>query len=225
MVESVFAKYTPKVYKHVWTATLVVDELHGGTPTDRNQIRGWIKKNLGEKNPDKLSDMVAETMVELGLSEDEAIEKVAGTVGRSAFKRSESGELFIEGRQVKACLKEAASVAVQAKTLKQEGWGKTGKHLTNFFNEHFFVLEDRIGLGVTEPSGVHERFVQTPRFGSAYKSEEFVSDAKVTLTVASDFVWPKDFWPIVWTVAEKIGLGASRSMGFGQFKVVDWTKQ
>ena len=102
MVESVFAKYTPKVYKHVWTATLVVDELHGGTPTDRNQIRGWIKKNLGEKNPDKLSDMVAETMVELGLSEDEAIEKVAGTVGRSAFKRSESGELFIEGRQVKA---------------------------------------------------------------------------------------------------------------------------
>jgi hypothetical protein len=136
------------------------------------------------------------------------------------------GELFIEGRQVKAMIKEAAMIAVGAGHLPKDRWGKTGKGLLNFLSEHLFVDEDEILLGVTDPTLVNQSFVHTFR-GSGIKLEEILAGAVVDFRLLCDYDFEatvKDFFPMVFTVAQQNGLGASRSQGFGRFKVTKFEK-
>lgn len=224
MSESVFAEFQSKVFTNTFRADLVVNELHGGIPSNPDIAEAWIRKNLGEQTDQQIAALVVKTMAERGIEDmDEAAAEVAKNRSLNGFKRTEDGELFIEGRQVKAMLKEAASIAVAAGHLNSRGWGKTNKGLQGFLSEHIFVLEDRIGLGVTEPSGIHQRFVATWK-GTGISMEEYVTDAKLSFTVASDYDWPENFWSTVWVLAEKNGLGAARSMGFGTFAVTKWEK-
>lgn len=224
---SVFADHRTTIYRTVYQASILVDELHGGIPQDPRLVEGWIRKNLGAGNEELIADMVAETLIERGATpdqiSDEDIAKVASQQVNGFKRLPDTGELYIEGRQIKAMLKEAANIAVGSGLLVARQWGKTNKGLRSFFAEHIFVPEKRIGLGVTEPSGIHQRFVATFR-GTGIQLEEYVSDAKLSFTVATDWDWPKDFWPTVWVIAEQNGLGASRAMGFGTFDVTDWTR-
>lgn len=131
------------------------------------------------------------------------------------------GEMFIEGRQVKAMLKESAMIAVGADRIKPKGWGTTRKGMLGFLVEHLFVKEDKILLGVTDADEVAQSFVHTWR-GSGIKLEERVRDAVVGFTLMCDFDFEeasKDFWPHLFVTGEENGLGASRSQGFGKFKV------
>lgn len=231
---SIFAEIAEKTFDKQYHAELLVHEIHGGIPTDPNKAAGWIASKMGLKD-DMLRDMVVKTMEERGTiteatTEDitDAASEVSDLKQLNGFKRvkATSGDitdeiLAIEGRQVKAMLKEAASIAVAGDHLPSRGWGKTNKGLLNFLAEHIFVLEDKIPLGVTEPSGISQRFVHTWR-GSGIQYEEYVADAKVEFTVVTDFEWPKEFWPTVWVIAEKNGLGASRSTGVGTFEMRAW---
>ena len=62
-----------------------------------------------------------------------------------------------------------------------KGWGGKGvetnvrKWIKNWFPEHVFVIEDRLYLGVSEPTGIIQRFVHTPR-GTGIQYEEYVND-------------------------------------------------
>lgn len=225
---SIFAGISDKLFAHKYRADLLVFDLHGGTPTDPKKAEGWIRSKL-EATDDTVRRMVAQTMLERGVDVSDlkpeeiesAIEGVVEMRQLNGFKRTEEGELFIEGRQVKAMLKEAASIAVAGGHVNPRGWGKTNKGVLGFLAEHVFVVEDRIGLGVIEPSGIDQRFVHTWR-GSGIQYEEYVHDAKVGFTVVSDHDFGKDFWPILWVIAERNGLGASRSLGFGTFEVQAW---
>lgn len=223
---SVFKDYRDQVYKNRYAATLVVSELHGGVPMNPEVARKWLQVRVGG-DEEYLANLQAQVVVELGLdkdlTDDEILDEMTRRNNLNGFKRLTSGELYIEGRQVKAMLKEAASIAVQGGHLGARGWGKTNKGLLGFLAEHIFVEEHRIGLGVTEPSAIHQRFVSTWK-GTGIQMEEYVEDAKVSCTVSTDYDWPKDFWPIIWTIAEENGLGAARSMGFGTFEVTDWTE-
>lgn len=130
------------------------------------------------------------------------------------------GELFIEGRQVKAMLKEAAMIAVSTKRVEAKGWGETRKGMLGFLVEHMFVSEEKILLGVTDPTEVAQSFVHTWR-GSGIKLEERLRDAVLSFTLACDFDFEsksKDFWAQVFVTGEENGLGASRSQGFGKFR-------
>ena len=223
---SIFADIADKTFDKQYHAELLVFEIHGGIPTDPNKAAGWIASKMGLKD-DMLRDMVVKTMEERGTieaatSEDitDAASEVSELKQLNGFKRLDDG-LVIEGRQVKAMLKEAASIAVAGDHLPSRGWGKTNKGLLNFLAEHIFVLEDKIPLGVTEPSGISQRFVHTWR-GSGIQYEEYVTDAKVVFTVVTDYEWPEEFWPTVWVIAEKNGLGASRSTGVGTFEMQAW---
>lgn len=134
------------------------------------------------------------------------------------------GELYIEGRQVKAMIKEAAMIAVAAKRVEPKGWGETRKGMLGFLVEHLFVEEEKLLLGVTDPSEVVQSFVHTWR-GSGIKLEERVRDAVVTFTLASDFDFEaksRDFYGHVLVTGEENGLGASRSQGFGRFRVTQF---
>ena len=226
---SIFAEIADKTFAHKYHADLLVYEIHGGIPTDPKKAEGWIRSKL-EATDDTVRRMVAQTMLERGVDLealpqgeiDQAIEEVVEMRQLNGFKRL-NDELCIEGRQVKAMLKEAASIAVAGGHVSARGWGKTNKGLLNFLAEHIFVAEDKIPLGVTEPSGISQRFVHTWR-GSGIQYEEYITDAKVGFTVLSDHDFGEEFWQLVWVLAEKNGLGASRSTGVGTFEVQTWDK-
>lgn len=221
MTKSVFAKFEAKSWPYKYKGSLLVGTIAGGTPTDQKVAEGWLRTKLGAKD-DLLREMVAETMVERGVTAEEAATIVDTNKHLNGFKRDENG-LYIEGRQLKAALKEAASVAVAAGKLEMRGWGKTNKGLLGFLAEHVHVVEDKLYLGVTEASGVTQRFVHTFR-GTGIQYEEYVSDAKIEFTIETDYKFTDEQWAHIWLTGERQGIGASRSQGFGKYTVTSWDK-
>lgn len=219
---SVFAKFKDEMYPYRFSGQLHVGVIAGGVPTDPNVAEGWLRTKLGKDKDDLIREKVAEVMVERAVTADEATAIVNDTKHLNGFKRDESG-LYIEGRQLKAALKEAASIAVAAGKLGSRGWGRTNKGLLSYLAEHVFVVEDRLYLGVTEPTGVAQRFVHTFR-GTGIQYEEFVEDAKVDFTVISDHDFSAKDWAAIWLCGEQNGIGASRSQGFGRYEVTRWDR-
>jgi hypothetical protein len=219
---SVFDKYRTDAYPYRFAGSLHIGVIAGGTPTDPKVAEGWLKTKLGADKDDLIRQMVAETMVERGVTAEEATQLVNAQKNLNGFKRDEHG-LYIEGRQLKAALKEAASVAVAAGKLPQRSWGKTNKGLLSYLAEHVFVVEDRLHLGVAEASGIAQRFVHTFR-GTGIQYEEYVEDAKVDFTVISDHDFAEKDWAAIWLCGEQNGLGASRSQGYGRYEVTRWER-
>lgn len=219
---SVFAKYQQEMYPHRFAGQLHVGVIAGGVPTDPNVAEAWLRTKLGIDKDELIRQQVAETMVERGVTADEATEIVNTNKHLNGFKRDENG-LYIEGRQLKAAIKEAASVAVAAGKLNARGWGKTNKGCLSYIAEHVFVVESRLHLGVAEPTGVMQRFIHTFR-GSGIQYEEYVEDAKVDFTVISDHDFSEKQWATIWTAGERQGIGASRSQGFGTYEVTRWDR-
>lgn len=219
---SVFASHFDRAWPYRFHGTLVVETIAGGTPSDPNVAENWLKTKLGTDKGDMIRDKVAETMLERGVNVDEATQIVDTLKHLNGFKRDDQG-LYIEGRQLKAGIKEAASVAVASGRLPSRGWGKTNKGLLNYLAEHVMVVENRLHLGVSEPTGVAQRFIHTFR-GAGIQYEEYVENAKFDFTVISDHDFTNDEWAEIWLKGEQQGIGASRSQGFGKYNVVRWDK-
>lgn len=218
---SVFAKFVPKAYPYNYAATLLVGRIAGGTPSDPKVAEGWLRSKLGIDKDELIREAVAELMVERGISAEEATEEVSKRKHLNGFKRDDRG-LYIEGRQIKAALKEAASVAANAGKIKGgRVWGETKKGLKGWFPEHVFVVEEKIYLGVTEATGISQRFVQG-RFGSAIQYEEYVDEAKLEFTVTTDHKFTDEQWAMIWLTGEQQGVGACRSVGYGRYEVIRW---
>ena len=130
---------------------------------------------------------------------------------------------------MKAALKEATNVAANEGKLTTKGWGNPDnanykKGIKGWFPEHVFVIEDRLHLGVTEPSGIMQRFVHAPH-GTGIQYEEYVENAKVNFTIETDHDFKDEEWAAIWLTGERQGIGASRSQGFGTYTVTKWEKQ
>lgn len=220
-ITSAFATYQAKAWPYLFAGKLHVSTILGGVPTDPNVAEGWIKTKLGSAD-DLLREQVAQVMVERGVSAEEAASIVDTTKHLNGFKRDERG-LYIEGRQLKAAFKEACSVAVASDKISGKGWGKTNKGLLNFVAEHVCVLEDRLYLGVDVATGINQRFVHTWR-GSGIQYEEYVSDAEIEFTIATDFEFTQEQWALIWLTGEQQGIGASRSQGYGRYTVTQWER-
>jgi hypothetical protein len=219
MTTSVFASYQTKAWPYRYAGELHIHTVNGGIPSDPNVARSWIETFLSDQE-DAIREAVAKTMAERGITKDEAAREVNDLRHLNGFKRDDAG-LYLEGRQLKACLKEAVSIAVASGKVTLRGWGETRKFITHYFPEHVFVLEDRLPLGVAQPTGIVQRFIHTFR-GTGIQYEEYVEDAKVTFTVATDHKFTDEQWAMIWLTAEQQGIGASRSQGFGRFKVTRW---
>lgn len=204
----------------------------GGVPSDRSVIEGWIRSRL-ELNDAAITELVEQTVEERGvLTPDEAVEAVMASElapSVNGFKRDENGQLCLEGRQVKAALKEWANSAYPGVKfpgkVKVEG---LRKGLMNYLAETVIVDEYLIGLGVKEPTRVEERVkhVRTPQGPrSAVNRVEVVAEAAITFTVRvrDDFL-PQEAWARIWQVGEGIGLGADRGRSDGQFELLTWEK-
>lgn len=243
MTESVFADIKGRSFPYRYKASIVVGTLVGGAPSDPNVARGWLETKLkGTTTEEQVQRMVSELMLTRKISADEALDEVNRSKNLNGFKRGPEvnelglrtdpgyeGVLYYEGRQLKAALKEAVSVAVAAGKLRQQGWGTTRKWLSGYFPEHVFIEEERLylhdtfGTPILEPTDILQQFVHT-RFGSSIQYQEFVSDATFNFTIVADHLFTDTEWAMIWTTGEMNGLGASRSQGYGTYKVTRWEK-
>lgn len=227
MANSVFEKQRDALYRFRFAGVLQVDHLVGGIPSDPKVAEGWIKKYMGADNEALIKEQVAKTMVERGLEADAAVDEVVKSSKLNGFKRDDEG-LYIEGRQLKAALKEAATIR-----WPDRRWGPTRKGTKAFIAEHIFVVEDRLHIQGATPediidpdktnAGIQQRFVKTFR-GTGIQYEEYVVDAKVPFTVRTDHDFTGEEWAELWVTGEQQGIGATRSQSFGRYAVVEWNK-
>lgn len=231
--KNVFGEYDALVYPFKFAGRLQIETVMGGTPSDPNVAAGWLKTKLGITKEDALAEAVAEVMAERGMTENEAMEVINKRKHLNGFKKDEDGCLYIEGRHLKAALKEAASVARAAENLASR-FGATNKGTLSFVAEHIIVVEDRLTLGhydaatnkvvnVTECDEVIQSFPRNPitrQTGIQYT--EAVHNAVVEFTIATDWPFTEKEWAAIWLTGGNQGIGASRSQGYGRYKVTKW---
>lgn len=238
---SVFKTYEDKAYPHVYRGEITtVSPLCGGIPSDPNVAKRWLMTKFSAGD-DILRAMAAELMEERGLGPDEEVDvselsdEIVKKTSLNGFLRNPAegsathdpehpvGELFIGGRQLKAALKEACSVAAAANKIKKRGWSSTNKGVKSLVAEHLFVCEERLYLGKTEPDGVQQRFVHTFQ-GNGIQYEEYVNHAQFVFTVKTDLELTEEEWAMIWLTGQMQGIGATRSQGFGTYEVTAWDK-
>jgi hypothetical protein len=173
-----------------------------------------------------LAEISEEDLTEL------AVQKAARDLaGLNMFKRLD-GQLHIEGRQLKAALREAVSVAANAGKITTKNWGNPDnaaykKQLKGWFPEHVFVPDTTLfmyrpdGTPVTKEDGILQKFVHTHR-GDAIGYEEYVDNALIRFTVKTDVDLTEEQWAMIWLTGQDQGLGASRSQGFGVYEMTGW---
>lgn len=225
-----FSKFTTEAYPIEYRGRLRVGFLCGGVPMDPQVVKSWIRTKLKDTRSEaEVTQLIASTMADMGVSEDAAIDQAVEKglmAGMNGFKRDDNG-LFIEGRMLKAAVKEAVSVAAAAGKLQMTGWGQTRKFLTNYLPEHVFVDEETLyiynseGKHVTEHDGSNQKFIHTFR-GDSIGYEQFVKAAEIEFTIVTDHQFTEREWAMIWLTGQKQGLGASRSQGFGTYEVLSW---
>jgi hypothetical protein len=225
--QSVFADYQDKNWPYRYQVCLHAESIAGGVPLDPDVLSGHLKRKTDAAD-NLIRREVAEAVVERGLTQDEAIEELANLKGHIGFRRDAEG-LYIGGYQVKAMLREAANIAVAAGRLKKGGWGlhSANRGILSWLAEHLFIVEDRVHLGVTEPTGTNQSFIAkvTPKGPiAAIQNTDYVEGCDLHFTVETDWEFDDADWAAIWTTAEREGLGAARKMGYGRLTVTQWER-
>jgi hypothetical protein len=226
-VTSVFEKYQKKNWPYRFAGQLHVVRLAGGVPANPNVLKGHLERKTAAPD-DLIRDEVITSMAEYGMTVDEAVEKMANEKGHVGFRKDERG-LYIGGFQLKAAMKEGASIAVASGRLKKGGWGlhSANRGILSWLSEHVFVVEDRLYLGADEPDGTNQSFVA--KIGpkgpvTAIQNTDYVEEAKIEFTVETDWDFAEDEWAAIWTGGERNGIGAARKMGYGRYDVTRWDR-
>jgi hypothetical protein len=227
--KSVFADQSVWTYKYA--VTIVLDSITGGTPSDPKIAKGWLGTRLGgdEVRNQMLNNRLQQTMAErIGADPDATPEQImdaaieAAAVNVNGFKRTRDGTLYVEGRTVKAMLKESTSIGLASGTVPAR-LGLTKKGAPSYVAEHIHVVEDvieltRDGVLITEPDEIAQSFVHTFR-GSGIDYSEVLYGVEASFTVTADADL-SDLFPVIFSTAENNGLGARRSQGSGKFVTV-----
>ena len=216
--EAVFTQYR--------IALTFTDKVMGGVPQKPEIIESWLRTRiLGGDEELRLSLVKTLEELEIDVPHDatreeiiEAAGKMAKTKSGNTFRRNAEG-LYLNDYQVKAMLKECTNILFAG-----ERWGSTKKGPKNAVSEWLFVREQHIPLGRIDPDGVHTQVghvngPQGPRSTLTYY--DYCDQPSIGFTISSvgDRV-TQDQWAKVLTLGQRIGLGALRSMGYGQFCVV-----
>lgn len=226
---SAFDSLRGQIWPYRYEVELHVPELHGGVPQDPRTVEAWIRSILIDSDQ-RILRLVRETINELGYTQEDLAdsEKMERAITETAkknlngFKRNQvTGELYIEGRAVKAMLKEAANIAYpwSGKTAS-ERVTINGKSVKGAFKEHVFVEELQIPLGVKDPDDVNQRFATGNRGQRTIVREEYLENAVVVFHLNTDLDMPEEFWGRIMLTAELQGLGTARSQGYGTFTTV-----
>ncbi len=206
------------------------DKLVGGIPKDPKLIEGWLRNKAGIEDAQEMRVAMLRTLAEVGggapevsIDGDDLAQATSALISQkrtTGFKIGLDG-LYVEGRQVKAMLKESTNIVFAG-----ERWGPTRKAAKAFFAERVFIDPDKLTLGVVEPTGVemvvgHLGGPTGPR--STLGHYEFVEQPSLEfrVMVLRDCI-TADQWRAIWCHAQENGFGTLRSQGYGRFDVVQW---
>lgn len=223
-------------------------QLIGGQPSDPKLVEAWLSKNIGIPGEEEMKERVRQHLIEIGTvgveaTDDEvkeAIEKAAHEIKAQVFKRTSEGEPYIEGRHLKAMIKEATNIGFPKGSVK---WGQRqdrrttakvgdmagGKPPIAFVAERVFVDEKPYVVGTAADVTRELAVGHVERNGQQYSTIGFheAIDRPVLefeVRVLDDCI-SEEQWARIWTIAEANGLGARRSQGAGQFVVTKWERQ
>lgn len=228
-----------------WTryrATLqFTGRLVGGSPSDPKLIEGWYQSKLGITDESQKREFIKRQLAEVhGLDPTVATDAdILKAVDESiieqkaqVFKRTPDGLPYIEGRHVKAMLKEATNIAAPF----PEKWGRKtntkgnlvgGKTPKAFVAEVVWVPEQPYVVG-DDSDGFDLAVGHVPDgFGGTRSTLGYFEyldrpTVEIVMEVLDDCITAEQ-WARVWSVAERNGLGARRSQGAGQFLVTAWS--
>lgn len=206
------------------------DRVMGGVPQRPEMIESWLRQRI-TGGDEEVRLMMIRTLDELGvdapvdMSMDDlyaAAKRVAKEQHGNTFRRDQNG-LFLAAYQIKAALKENTNILYAG-----DRWGKTKKGPKAYLAERVFVDEDRVHLGRDEPDGMHLQVghvtgPQGPRSTLTYYDYCEQPSAQFTVSSLQDCIEP-DQWKMVFLAMQRNGVGALRSMGYGQFKVTGFDR-
>jgi hypothetical protein len=198
----------------VWSKYAVeltlIDKLYGGVPKNPDLIANWIKsqnKNLDEEAVKVYAAKEGET---LPITEEDAPRDERMWTG---FRQA-SGKLFIPSQYIKAMLKEARSMMPEK--ISRQGM----QH--GLFVKPDIIYVGNAAEGYDEFVG-HVMTMMGPR--SILKRMDYINKPtiKVQIWVVGNKI-SRDEIARMLAVGQEIGLGASRSQGFGKFTVTKFEK-
>jgi len=198
--------------------------------TDDEQLKKYARNHLLEVqglDPELLSaDEISDAL-------SEAVDDAASEKKAQVFKRTVDGHHpYIEGRQVKALIKEATSIAYPRGAHKFGQYKNTkgvttgGKDPMAYVAERVFIAERPIVVA-DEVSGIDLAVGHIKDWKGDTRSTlgyfEYVEYPEITIEVeVSGDCLTEDQWSMIWSHAERQGLGARRSQGAGQFVTTRW---
>jgi hypothetical protein len=216
----------------------------GGIPQNPEMIESWLRKRVlgGDQ---ELAIMFRRTLadLEIEVAEDASIDdmiaaakQVASERNGNTFRRSE-GQLILNAYNIKAMLKEATSILYpwaseltgdvdkdgKLKKAITHRWGPTGKKAASLVAERIYVSPYAIPLDRFEPDGTlmqvgHVDGPKGKRSILSYADYCVQPEIDFTLSSAEDMV-TREQWERILVLGQRLGTGASRSMGHGQFKI------
>jgi CRISPR/Cas system CSM-associated protein Csm4 (group 5 of RAMP superfamily) len=203
-----------ELYDRYLVAISFRGRLCGGVPRNKELIKSWVEATTGFK--DEISERLTQADAELVVNE------VAEKSWISFFE--DKNGLFIQTRQVKACLKQSASIL--GITQKKRG---SKQILAEGMEVKAIGGGDRLHLGRKAPDGtdesaIHVMTAQGPR--TALRRMDYAEGVTLqfeiwilkTAAQENRHIGQKELENIL-RHAQENGLGASRSQGEGKFEV------
>jgi hypothetical protein len=220
--ENLFEKHKKSGWNpfDTYTVKIKLRDIVGGLPMDPKLVEKWVNATNKTKSAEEREALKNADLALLPEATEEKKEQQG--IG---FARKD-GQLVIEGRQVKAMLKEAANI------IKNNVPGEPITQLKSKVADQVFVVEEFITLGRTEPDAVEQKPIhvmtaQGPR--NSIKVYEICRGVNVEFTVkrhnqkGKQAVLEKVLLAIL-DYGQSIGLGADRSQGHGLFEVLSVEK-
>jgi hypothetical protein len=214
-------RFNPRKLYDIYKVSLAFrGRLYGGTPKNPDTLRIWIESKIGIE--DEITAQITAEAQEKMI--DQAIEK-----SWNGFYRDPTKGVYIECRQVKAAIKQCASVlGVTRKKIGSKQILAEGSEVKALDGG------DRLYLGKPEADGYEEKpiHVMTPQGPrTALKRVDYVEDCKLefevwvlqTETQEKRHIGEEELVQII-TMMQENGVGADRSQGGGKFDVVEFEK-
>lgn len=198
-----------------------IGRIEGGVPKNPAVIESW----LATKGKSQ-ADIVQATQEAMGMESLDAAVAAVEAVQKNwcGFKCGPQG-LYIEARQIKAALKEAANI-----TREQLGI----KNARSKLAERLWIIgagedHEQILLGKSEPDGYEERAVHAwvkMQQVHSIKRTDYVSRPKLEfiIEVLDDAIFKPELLRELFIYVGKNGIGANRSQGAGVCELVSMEK-
>jgi hypothetical protein len=238
-VTGIWDEHEAALFARYRVALTFTGRVMGGVPQKPEIIESWLRQRI-TGGDEEVTVMMLKVLDELGVDVTEgmsmeelhaAAKQIAAQQHGNTFRRDECG-LFLSAYQVKAAMKECVSILFPY-SEKQNRMGPTQKAARAFWAERVFVDEERLhltrdGQPLTEPDGVHLQIghitgPKGPRSTLTYY--DYCDQPTIAFTVSSlqDMV-KQEMWRDTFLAMQRNGIGALRSLGYGQLKITAFDK-